>query len=113
MILNARVKEVQADKVIYTTKDPKTGEMSEHEVDSGFTLWSTGIGSSAMCDFTCFFRRRAHDTSRLISDEPVHEACRIPPPEPIPQARARGRLSPASARRSSRYCVRPGRLRDD
>ncbi|GAA5838676.1 hypothetical protein JCM3766R1_001558 [Sporobolomyces carnicolor] len=49
MILNARVKEVQADKVIYTTKDPKTGEMSEHEVDSGFTLWSTGI---AMNPFT-------------------------------------------------------------
>jgi hypothetical protein len=44
MILNARVKEVMADKVVYTTKDPKTGEMSEHEVDSGFTLWSTGIG---------------------------------------------------------------------
>lgn len=46
MILNARVKEVTADKVVYTTKDPQTGAMSEHSVDSGFTLWSTGIGQS-------------------------------------------------------------------
>ena len=44
MILNARVKEVTPEKVVYTTKDPETGKMSEHEVDSGFTLWSTGIG---------------------------------------------------------------------
>jgi len=44
MILNARVKEVTPEKVVYTTKDPATGKMSEHEVDSGFTLWSTGIG---------------------------------------------------------------------
>ncbi|BGP29130.1 hypothetical protein JCM10296v2_000868 [Rhodotorula toruloides] len=49
MILNARVKEVTPTKVVYTTKDPKTGKTTEHEVDSGFTLWSTGI---AMNPFT-------------------------------------------------------------
>ncbi|GAA5894613.1 uncharacterized protein JCM6883_002155 [Sporobolomyces salmoneus] len=49
MILNARVKEVHPEKVVYTTKDPQTGAMSQHEVDSGFTLWSTGI---AMNPFT-------------------------------------------------------------
>ncbi|CEQ40455.1 SPOSA6832_02052 [Sporobolomyces salmonicolor] len=49
MILNARVKEVTPDKVIYTTKDKETGKTTEHEVDSGFVLWSTGI---AMNPFT-------------------------------------------------------------
>lgn len=47
MILNARVKEVKEDEVIYTVKDPKTGSTTEHVLDSGFTLWSTGIGASA------------------------------------------------------------------
>ena len=42
-ILNARVKEVTPDKVIYTTKNAD-GSLTEHELDSGFTLWSTGIG---------------------------------------------------------------------
>ncbi|GAA6020279.1 hypothetical protein JCM8202_002607 [Rhodotorula sphaerocarpa] len=49
MILNARVKEVKEDEVIYTVKDPKTGSTTEHVLDSGFTLWSTGI---AMNPFT-------------------------------------------------------------
>ncbi|GAA6008884.1 hypothetical protein JCM10207_001757 [Rhodosporidiobolus poonsookiae] len=48
MILNARVKEVKEDKVVYTVKDPKTGKTTESEVDSGFTLWSTGIGAFAI-----------------------------------------------------------------
>lgn len=48
MILNARVKEVTPEKVVYTTKDPATGKMSEHEVDSGFTLWSTGIAMNPL-----------------------------------------------------------------
>lgn len=46
MILNARVKEVKGDEVVYTVKDPASGKMSEHRIDSGFTLWSTGIGAS-------------------------------------------------------------------
>lgn len=45
MILNARVKEVTNDKVVYTTKDPASGKTVEQEVTSGFTLWSTGIGA--------------------------------------------------------------------
>ncbi|GAA5873427.1 hypothetical protein JCM8547_005432 [Rhodosporidiobolus lusitaniae] len=49
MILNARVKEVKGNKVVYTVKDPKTGKTTQNEVDSGFTLWSTGI---AMNPFT-------------------------------------------------------------
>ncbi|SCV67352.1 BQ2448_5998 [Microbotryum intermedium] len=47
-ILNARVKEVRPDQVIYTTKGPD-GKLIEHSVKSGFTLWSTGI---AMNPFT-------------------------------------------------------------
>lgn len=46
MILNARVKEVKDDEVVYTVKDPASGKMSEHRIESGFTLWSTGIGAS-------------------------------------------------------------------
>ncbi|BGP37014.1 hypothetical protein JCM10450v2_000924 [Rhodotorula kratochvilovae] len=49
LITNARVKEVLPDKVVYTVKDPKTGKTEQLEVESGFTLWSTGI---AMNPFT-------------------------------------------------------------
>jgi NADH dehydrogenase len=43
MVLNARVKEVTKEKVIYTTKDAD-GKQTEHVIPAGFTLWSTGIG---------------------------------------------------------------------
>ncbi|KAN0065853.1 hypothetical protein ACQY0O_000984 [Thecaphora frezii] len=49
VITNARVKCVEPDKVVYTTKDKETGKIAEHEIPSGFTLWSTGI---AMNPFT-------------------------------------------------------------
>ena len=49
VIVNARVKRVEPDRVLYTVKDPKTGAVSERELPSGFTLWSTGI---AMSPFT-------------------------------------------------------------
>lgn len=49
VIVNARVKRVEADKVVYSIKDPATGKVVEKEVPSGFTLWSTGI---AMSPFT-------------------------------------------------------------
>ncbi|GAK65976.1 nucleotide-binding domain-containing protein [Moesziomyces antarcticus] len=49
VIVNARVKRVEPDRVVYTVKDPETGKVGEKEVASGFTLWSTGI---AMSPFT-------------------------------------------------------------
>lgn len=49
VILNARVKEVKENSVVYTVKNPEDGSVSEHEVPSGMTLWSTGI---AMSPFT-------------------------------------------------------------
>lgn len=49
VIVNARVKRVEPDRVLYTIKDPATGKLTEYEVPSGFTLWSTGI---AMSPFT-------------------------------------------------------------
>lgn len=49
IIVNARVKRVEPDRVIYTLRDPKTGAVTEKSVPSGFTLWSTGI---AMTPFT-------------------------------------------------------------
>lgn len=48
IVTNARVKEVKQDSVSYTTKD-ENGKVTEHEVPSGMTLWSTGI---AMSPFT-------------------------------------------------------------
>ncbi|KAK4049655.1 hypothetical protein OIV83_003930 [Microbotryomycetes sp. JL201] len=47
-ILNARVKKVTPDEVVYTTKKAD-GSLEEHRVPSGLTLWSTGI---AMNPFT-------------------------------------------------------------
>jgi NADH dehydrogenase len=48
VIVNARVKQVEPDKVVYTIKG-EDGKTSEISVPSGFTLWSTGI---AMTPFT-------------------------------------------------------------
>ncbi|KAI5124302.1 hypothetical protein M0805_008910 [Coniferiporia weirii] len=48
VITNARVKEVQNDKVVYTTKG-EGKSLSEYEIPSNFVLWSTGI---AMNPFT-------------------------------------------------------------
>lgn len=55
MILNARVKEVTPETVVYTQRDPATGNVTEHTIPSGFTLWSTGIG---MNPFTVQVARR-------------------------------------------------------
>ncbi|CAO1639175.1 unnamed protein product [Sympodiomycopsis kandeliae] len=48
VVVNARVKEVKPDSVIYTIKH-EDGSVTEKEVPSGMTLWSTGI---AMSPFT-------------------------------------------------------------
>ncbi|CCF50457.1 putative NADH dehydrogenase (ubiquinone), 64 kD subunit, mitochondrial [Ustilago hordei] len=46
VIVNARVKRVDPDQVLYTVKDPATGKVTQLSVPSGFTLWSTGIAMS-------------------------------------------------------------------
>lgn len=43
------VGEVHPDRVVYTTKDPDTGNIIEHSIPTNFVLWSTGI---AMNPFT-------------------------------------------------------------
>ncbi|PAV23518.1 nucleotide-binding domain-containing [Pyrrhoderma noxium] len=48
IITNARVKEVEHDKVVYTTKG-NDGKLEEREIPANFVLWSTGI---AMNPFT-------------------------------------------------------------
>lgn len=45
VIVNARVKEVKPDSVVYTVKGADGG-VAEHEIPSGMTLWSTGISMS-------------------------------------------------------------------
>ncbi|OCF39117.1 NADH dehydrogenase [Kwoniella heveanensis CBS 569] len=51
VVINARVQEVQPDKVILTIKDPKDKDAkpTTKEIEAGFVLWSTGI---AMQPFT-------------------------------------------------------------
>ncbi|KAI9637628.1 putative 64 kDa mitochondrial NADH dehydrogenase [Dioszegia hungarica] len=51
LVTNARVKEVTADKVVITRKDPKDKDAKPitEEISAGFVLWSTGI---AMNPFT-------------------------------------------------------------
>jgi NADH dehydrogenase len=45
---NARVKEVQADKLIYSQKD-KDGNVVTKEIPMGFCLWSTGVSQNDFC----------------------------------------------------------------
>ncbi|KAI0306399.1 hypothetical protein B0F90DRAFT_1689582 [Multifurca ochricompacta] len=49
LVTSARVREVHPDHVVYTTRDPQTGEIAEHTIPTNFVLWSTGI---AMNPFT-------------------------------------------------------------
>ncbi|KZV92890.1 nucleotide-binding domain-containing protein [Exidia glandulosa HHB12029] len=46
VITNARVGAVKPDCVIYTTKDPATGKVTEHIIPANFVLWSTGISKN-------------------------------------------------------------------
>ena len=39
----ASVNAVYPDKVVYSVKDPATGEKVDHEIPTHFVLWSTGI----------------------------------------------------------------------
>jgi NADH dehydrogenase FAD-containing subunit len=43
------VKEVTPEYVVYTAKDPQSGELKDHRIPANFVLWSTGI---AMNPFT-------------------------------------------------------------
>ncbi|KAK5165522.1 uncharacterized protein LTR77_009051 [Saxophila tyrrhenica] len=45
---NARVKEVQADRIIYTQKDDE-GKLITKELSHGFCLWSTGVSQNEFC----------------------------------------------------------------
>lgn len=43
VLTNARVKEVRADKILFSQKDDN-GEIVTKELPMGFCLWSTGVG---------------------------------------------------------------------
>lgn len=45
---NARVKEVQPDKIIFTQKS-EDGKTVEKEIPMGFCLWSTGVAQTDLC----------------------------------------------------------------
>ncbi|MCJ1312586.1 hypothetical protein MMC25_006260 [Agyrium rufum] len=46
VITNARVKEVQSDKILFTQKD-ESGKTVTKELPMGFCLWSTGVAQTA------------------------------------------------------------------
>jgi len=46
VIKDARVQEIDSDKVIYTTKDA-AGNVINKEIPAGMVLWSTGVGRAS------------------------------------------------------------------
>jgi NADH:ubiquinone reductase (H+-translocating) len=48
VLTNSRVKEVQADKIIFTQKG-ENGETITKELPMGFCLWSTGVSQTEFC----------------------------------------------------------------
>lgn len=47
--VNSRVKEVQADRILFTQKDDQ-GKLVTKEIPMGFCLWSTGVSQNALCE---------------------------------------------------------------
>lgn len=48
VLTNARVKEVRADKILFTQKD-EDGKVVTKEIPMGFCLWSTGVAQTDFC----------------------------------------------------------------
>lgn len=48
VLVNSRVKEVRADKILFTQKD-EHGETVTKELPMGFCLWSTGVAQTDFC----------------------------------------------------------------
>ena len=46
---NARVKEVRADRILFSTKDEESGQVVTKELPMGFCLWSTGVSQTEFC----------------------------------------------------------------
>lgn len=47
--INARVKEVLPDRILYSQKDEETGKIITKEIPMGFCLWSTGVAQTDFC----------------------------------------------------------------
>ena len=48
IVTNARVKEVQPDRILFSQKD-ETGKAVNKELPMGFCLWSTGVSQNELC----------------------------------------------------------------
>lgn len=44
VLTNARVKKVEADKILFSQKDEESGKIITKELPYGLCLWSTGVG---------------------------------------------------------------------
>lgn len=49
VLTNARVKEVQKDKIIFSQRDPESNKIVDKELPMGFCLWSTGVSQTDFC----------------------------------------------------------------
>ncbi|KAH0547734.1 hypothetical protein FGG08_000225 [Glutinoglossum americanum] len=52
VLTNARVKEIQSDKILFSQKD-EHGEILTKELPMGFCLWSTGVAQTDFCKRIC------------------------------------------------------------
>lgn len=49
VLTNARVKEVQKDRIIFSQRDPESNKIVTKELPMGFCLWSTGVSQTDFC----------------------------------------------------------------
>lgn len=70
VMTNARVKEVQPDKIIFTQKQPD-GSLQTKELPTGFCLWSTGVAPAAISK-TLAEKLGDHQTNRHALETDPH-----------------------------------------
>ncbi|KAI9725254.1 MAG: hypothetical protein M1828_003435 [Chrysothrix sp. TS-e1954] len=67
VLTNARVKEVQADKILFTQKDAD-GTVVTKELPMGFCLWSTGVAQNPLCEKLAAKLEGQNNKHALVTD---------------------------------------------
>jgi len=69
---NARVKEVLADKILFTQKDNESGKVLTKELPMGFCLWSTGVSQTEFCQKLAQKLGKDHQNNRHALETDTH-----------------------------------------
>ncbi|KAJ2397017.1 hypothetical protein GGI23_003691, partial [Coemansia sp. RSA 2559] len=69
VITNSRVKQVTADAIVFTTKNPD-GSLIEHTLPQGFVLWSTGISLTPFTKLLCEKMPESQKNMHAITIDP-------------------------------------------